>query len=657
MRVEALRKLAPWILAGALLGCAAEDPIPRVEDLRLPDSDVLIDALATGDAERAARAALAMGRIQHPSYAEPLARASRADRPAAVRKAALFALGQLGLAEGVEPPEVALEACRVESRDPDPAIAALAVEALGKLAAPQTVDEVVSLLEHPDARVRAEAALALFRFSFAPVWRREAESPPPLPAPALEALRNAFGDPRAEVRRAACYRFSRYPEPRLAPDLARLASDPDEWVRLFSIRALGRAGGAEEQSIDPAVIEAVAGALDDASPRVRTEAVAAVAAMGAIDRLSPRLAEDDSLHVRAALARALGDAADAASLGRLRALERDAAPTVRAAAIDSLAKRMGAAYVDALSEHLASAVWTDRVAAATAAAELGEAGRPLIERAFADQDHRVRVAALDALDGPEGADALLRAALAADDLALRGTAVARLGEWELPERLAWLEQAYDGSPGSDWVEVREEIVDALAAIDGAEDLLRRAATEDEAASVRAKAATALARRGLAAPETAQAPIEPSALLGARFAEDPVVVLETTKGEIEIRCLASEAPVHVAGFVQRVREGFYDGLIWHRVVSDFVIQGGDPRRDGWGSAGWVVRDEIHRGRYERGTVGMPKAGKDTGGCQLFITHVPTPHLDGNYTVFGRVERGLDVVDAIEVGDGIVRARVR
>ena len=86
----------------------------------------------------------------------------------------------------------------------------------------------------------------------------------------------------------------------------------------------------------------------------------------------------------------------------------------------------------------------------------------------------------------------------------------------------------------------------------------------------------------------------------------------------------------------------------------MIQGGDPQGSGWGGPGYSLPDEIHPERYRAGTVGMPKAGKDTGGCQIFITHLPTPHLDGNYTVFGRVVSGLEVVDRIEIGDRIVRA---
>jgi cyclophilin family peptidyl-prolyl cis-trans isomerase len=180
--------------------------------------------------------------------------------------------------------------------------------------------------------------------------------------------------------------------------------------------------------------------------------------------------------------------------------------------------------------------------------------------------------------------------------------------------------------------------------------------DDPAPSVRAKARDGLAGLGVLLPGEPETTVEVSPLLGIRFEDDPVVTLVTSKGEIRIRCLARDAPIHVASFVDLVRAGYYDGLTWHRVVTNFVIQGGDPRGDGWGGAGYTLRDEINTSRYGRGAVGMPKAGKDTGGGQIFITHVPTPHLDGNYTVFGQVVDGLEVVDRIEVGDTIVGARV-
>lgn len=121
---------------------------------------------------------------------------------------------------------------------------------------------------------------------------------------------------------------------------------------------------------------------------------------------------------------------------------------------------------------------------------------------------------------------------------------------------------------------------------------------------------------------------------------------------------SLAPLHVANVVSLAEKKFYDGLTWHRVVSDFVIQGGCPRGDGSGDPGYTIPDELTLEPYTRGTLGMPKtATKDTGGCQLFFTHGRTPHLEGRYTVFGRIRAGESVVDLIEEGDTIVSVRVK
>ena len=266
----------------------------------------------------------------------------------------------------------------------------------------------------------------------------------------------------------------------------------------------------------------------------------------------------------------------------------------------------------------------------------------------------MRLAALGALSGRDDGDEIITRFLRSDDLAERGTAVGLLVERDRPDRVALLAAAYDASPGTEWIEIREAIADAVAESEEARSLLQRM-TGDEAASVRLKAHLALRTLGDVL-DLEELETEPSPLLDRRVETNPLVVLETNKGEIGIRCFTADAPLHVASFVDLARSGHYDGLIWHRVVPNFVIQGGDPRGDGWGGAGYTLRDEINTRLYGRGAVGMPKAGKDTGGGQIFITHVPTPHLDGNYTVFGYVERGMEVVDRIEVGDEIVAARV-
>jgi cyclophilin family peptidyl-prolyl cis-trans isomerase len=116
-------------------------------------------------------------------------------------------------------------------------------------------------------------------------------------------------------------------------------------------------------------------------------------------------------------------------------------------------------------------------------------------------------------------------------------------------------------------------------------------------------------------------------------------------------LPTEAPVTVGAFLTLVERHFFDGARWHRVVPNFVIQDGDPRGDGWGGPGFVLRDEVNPVRYDAGTVGMALSGPDTGGSQFFITHSRQPHLDGTYPVFGRVTGGAAVLAAVAAGDRI------
>lgn len=135
-------------------------------------------------------------------------------------------------------------------------------------------------------------------------------------------------------------------------------------------------------------------------------------------------------------------------------------------------------------------------------------------------------------------------------------------------------------------------------------------------------------------------------------------IETEKGTIELELFPQHAPRTVNNFVFLARDGFYDGVSFHRVISDFMIQGGDPTGSGRGGPGYRFEDEFEGNplRHERGVISMANAGPDTNGSQFFITHGPQPHLDGRHTVFGKVTRGLDVVDAIEQGDTMIRVTV-
>ncbi|MCA0198839.1 MAG: peptidylprolyl isomerase [Proteobacteria bacterium] len=130
------------------------------------------------------------------------------------------------------------------------------------------------------------------------------------------------------------------------------------------------------------------------------------------------------------------------------------------------------------------------------------------------------------------------------------------------------------------------------------------------------------------------------------------IFDTARGPIRVELLPDQAPLTVANFVNLARHGFYDGLDFHRVIPDFMIQGGCPEGSGRGGPGYRFEDETGNGvRHERGVLSMANAGPNTNGSQFFITHVATPWLDGKHTVFGKVVEGLDVVDAIAQGDAI------
>jgi cyclophilin family peptidyl-prolyl cis-trans isomerase/HEAT repeat protein len=134
--------------------------------------------------------------------------------------------------------------------------------------------------------------------------------------------------------------------------------------------------------------------------------------------------------------------------------------------------------------------------------------------------------------------------------------------------------------------------------------------------------------------------------------DQQAVIKTTRGNITIRFFVEEAPGSVANFISLSKNKYFDHKFFHRVVPNFVVQAGCPRGDGYGGEDYSIRSEFSERRYTTGSLGMASAGKDTEGVQWFITHSPTPHLDGKYSIFAEVVSGMDVVHQIEIGDEIL-----
>ena len=137
------------------------------------------------------------------------------------------------------------------------------------------------------------------------------------------------------------------------------------------------------------------------------------------------------------------------------------------------------------------------------------------------------------------------------------------------------------------------------------------------------------------------------------------VIETSRGVIELELYPQHAPKTVNNFVFLAKEGFYDDVSFHRVIKNFMIQGGDPTGTGRGDPGYKFGDELKENplKHETGVISMANSGPNTNGSQFFITHSPQPHLNGRHTVFGKVVSGQDVVDAIQQGDKMLRIEIQ
>jgi cyclophilin family peptidyl-prolyl cis-trans isomerase/HEAT repeat protein len=245
-------------------------------------------------------------------------------------------------------------------------------------------------------------------------------------------------------------------------------------------------------------------------------------------------------------------------------------------------------------------------------------------------------------------------ALSEKDPVLRSYGVKIAAEGEA--LVALLGGRADVAPG-DEIDVILEALDKVAKLrpEGAEPAVRKW-TANPGHAVRARARHVLHELNPKAVPLAYTPAvtEPGGVVGPPIE----VVMGTTRGDVTLELLPEVAPATVASFLTLARKGHFQGLSFHRVIAGFVSQGGDPRGDGHGGPGYTIPAEWSRLPYDAGAVGMAHAGKDTGGCQFFITHLDQPHLDGGYTVFGRVTGdGLAVVQRLQAGDTITQVKVR
>jgi cyclophilin family peptidyl-prolyl cis-trans isomerase len=409
-------------------------------------------------------------------------------------------------------------------------------------------------------------------------------------------------------------------------------------------------------------------------PRVRVNAVRALASYGPVARPSvvSRLRDPDA-SVRLAAAQSLDLVLDSSATAWAEAFDVDTAFVTQRAIADAAAKRR--LLLDGARPWRTSADWQRRAAALELDAR-GPAPAAL-DRLMSwrdERDERVRAVGAGAVatlaesaSVRPRARAVLRAALRQPDVGVRTAALGGLVGGAAEEDLLAALDAYDISRTDDDNDARLafwQLADsALARSRGplSDSLARRLDALPRPTDRLERIAASRIPRFAAWRDSAGAarPLDwyEARAWEARISPRPVARIETERGVFELTLLAEDAPLTVHNFVTLARCGYFDGQRFHRVVPNFVVQGGDPRGDGNGGPGYAIRDELNRRRYLRGTLGMALSGPDTGGSQFFVTHSPQPHLDGGYSVFGQLSAGADVLDRLVQGDRIVRITIR
>ena len=644
-----------------------------LEDARSFGDGWLRDRIYDPDPEVRRRAVLALGRIGRPEAVEPLVTALTGDEAGAVRSTAAFALG---IVEDPLPAEavLALEAALLDgsSRVREKAIEAIGRrggERAGEIVAGRLA-ELVEASGYSDRREDVEA----FR-------RRTSWDEARLGLFALARIRDDGGDPEDAGRVlgrggsprtlwwVAAWTAARLRDPELVSLHRAYAGSPDPVIRALGVRGLGSTG--------LPVAEDIAPELSHPSDTVRIEAIRVVRALAEAGlpvgaSTGARLVEalDDAVPaIRREALRGLGAVRHPEVTDALIRRMQSPDPEVRAGAMRALYPQDPEGFFLLLSG------WSDRDPAGRIAMTRRLSGirdprirNFLLRNPLTDPDATVRAVTLGGLgeleetlrstgdESPEVAPALIRH-LGAEDPYERAAAAAALGRLETGGENVRQSYGADSAPVPDF---RLAALRAGLAQGPESDRIEfaRVALADPAWPVRREAHEFLRRAGAADEDPAPAgtleTADYRAMLEAPFS--PLAWIETARGTIEIELFIGDAPRTVSNFIRLAREGFYDGLRFHRVVPNFVLQAGDPRGDSSGGPGYTIRCEIGEGFYMRGSVGMALDGKDTGGSQFFITLLPQPHLNGRYTLFGHVRDGFAVLDQIEPGDRIRRIRI-
>lgn len=657
--------LPVWTRGGAAQEASVVEqlaPVLAAEDARDLQLPLFQRALVAPDSLVRRVAALGAGRIGD-TRATALLEPILVDRDSTVRVAAAFALGLLRDTAAIQP-----LIDRLTAQPPlDAPTAAEAVTALAKIGGRRSGEFFAGILSGTVVLTQADRGSAIQQV-VTESWRLGPDAP-------VTGLLPYLDDTLPPLRAAAVYSLGRLKAAAAGDRLLLALRDDDSYIRSTAARALTRSYAESAKLARSSVAgELAARAGEDPSPQVRVNALRSLETFrdsALAGRLVPLLS-DPFVGVQLQAAEALGALGGADAV---RALTRAAGKgpiAVRRAALAALAKADSAAFEQMAGSWRNSQNWLDRATAAQATATAGPGKRPAF---LQDRDARVVTLGLqawsDAVTGPD--PALLAAArplLIHRDAGVRSVAADAVARAADLADLPALIEAYGASARDSFPDAGLSALNAILAVRQSGPAAQVRVDRQFLATV-ARPADYLLRRWaedkwpeLAARWGASAPVATGRALEdyrdavRRYltAPDsiarPHVVIETEgRGAIEIELLGPDAPLTVDNFLRLVNRRFFDRHRWHRVVPNFVVQDGDPRGDGFGSPGGAIRDEINRNRYEGPTLGMALSGPDTGMSQWFINLSPQPHLDGIYTVFGRVVDGTSTLVRLAPGDVI------
>jgi cyclophilin family peptidyl-prolyl cis-trans isomerase/HEAT repeat protein len=678
-----MRRLLICVVAyGVLSGCVRAVPLPEGIDAETMTSlgdweerrslgEGQLAAWAHGEKGSAvrARALRALARIQDPATVDVIIAGLTAAEPV-VRDEAAFAAGELGLSWEPLTDEVKARLTeallQAEAVEADAGVRRTLLESFSKVATPGAVERLTERLTDGREGVAGRAALAL-----GVAGRRGAS----LAEVSLEPVAALLAAERpVETRYGAAYLLAYVRRPAVLTLLRRCLTDTDAEVRAICAKGFAEVGGPEDSIV-------LGRLLGDPVPRVAAETARSLAkiAGGCSD---PCTVLDALLSLKEQAARVT--AGDSASGHALLAVAQQGLPAFGRPVLEELRRSLQAGTP--VSEVAADDVaWLDcRLAAAMdrqtgtpaevlrcgsgrvpearrLALGLREAaqtqGQGSLKEAVAALNHpdaRVRMAALEAVSARPTPEALqaVRALIGSEDLVVAGAAAVTVGKMKateaLPEVRA-LAARVPQEPG----DLAAPVAEALVELAGKEaEPVLRSWLDHPHANLRRVAAEALT--GLTGQPVRPARVElpPGMFRSPPAPADAKLTFRTRKGDFTVALDAGQASLTSGNLYELARKGYFKNIMFHRVVPDFVAQGGDPRGDGEGGPGYSIRCEMTRRPYLRGTIGMALSGKDTGGSQFFFTHTPQPHLDGRYTAFGEVTQGMEVVDALIEGDVIL-----